>query len=417
MNIVELIEIVTYEIKRSYPQWTDFNYIGGGGYSLVFKIRDKFAFSEEEEHCVIKVLNFEKKNGMKILSDAHKEGKIHYDVMRKLENRGLDGIVKIFGGHLIENYPILRMEYLELGSLKDNFEKLTYSEKLSIYKEICRIIAHLHSNQTVHRDIKPQNILLTKDLKPKLADFGLTRENEGRQTFTIGGTEGYAAPEVMAGQKTLKSDVYALGILGIELFSCKEIQSFYPTNYHEISPFEVAATLCNTIPSNLACLGDEKKWLIDLLVQAIAPNVNDRNIRAYDIFTAIASREQAGYITLLGEYTPEQIEKDYTRLFLYEPTIGKKIYFAQVSESEKQIHIIGYIIVGQVNKVGNRNFKVLPLDNKYYPLTKQVTITNEYAKLFKLQPYHSKFKKPKLHLRSIKQISHDAEKFIEDNSK
>lgn len=416
MNTTELIDIVTYEIKRCYPQWADFNYIGGGGYSLVFKIRDKFAFSEEEEHCVIKVLNFEKKNGMKILSDAHKEGKIHYDVMRKLENRGLDGIVKIFGGHLIENYPILRMEYLELGSLKDNFEKLTYSEKLSIYKEICRIIAHLHSNQTVHRDIKPQNILLTKDLKPKLADFGLTRENEGKQTFTIGGTEGYVAPEVMARQKTLKSDVYALGILGIELFSGKEIESFYPTNHREISPFEVAATLCNTIPSKLESLGYEK-WLIDLLVQAIAPDVNDRNIKAYGMYAAITNREQSGYITLLGEYTPEQIEKDYQRLFQYEPTLGKKIYFAQVSESEKEIHIIGYIIVGQVTKIGNKQFKITPMDNKYYPMPKQVTFTNEYAKLFKLQPYYSKFKRPKNNLKLLKQISHDAEKFIEDNSK
>lgn len=416
MDTEELLEGLIYEITQYYPQWADIKYIGGGGYSYVFKVRDKFAFSKEEENCVIKVLSSSKLNALKILSDAHKEGKTHHNTMKKLESRGLDGIVKIYGGHLIANYPIIRMEYLEKGSLYDNIEELTYSDKLSIFKEICRIIAHLHKNKTVHRDIKPQNILLTDDLKPKLADFGLTRENEAKQTFTIGGTEGYIAPEVIRREKTIKSDVYALGILGIELFTSQPIEYFYPLKHNELSPFDLAVTLNKTLPIKLQKL-DCEEWLIDLLNQAIAADVKKRNIKAYDIYTEIANNEQAAYVTLLGNYSIEDIEGDYKRVFLYEPSVGKKIYFATVSESEKQINIIGYIVIGEVKTLGNKNFKVIPKVNKYYPLSKKVTITIEQAKIFKLDYHYTKFKKPKLQLRSLKQISHDATQFIEENSK
>lgn len=94
----------------------------------------------------------------------------------------------------------------------------------------------MHQNNVIHRDIKLDNILLDKDFKPKICDFGISNLVEkGKKIQDTGGTPAYLAPEVIKaeGKVSYKSDVWSLGVLlylltfGIVPFKSNDMQKLY----------------------------------------------------------------------------------------------------------------------------------------------------------------------------------------------
>ena len=90
----------------------------------------------------------------------------------------------------------------------------------------------MHDNSIIHRDIKLDNILLDKNMAPKICDFGISSEfDKHKKIFDTGGTPAYLAPEVIKaeGDVCFKSDVWSLGILlylltyGIVPFKAKDM--------------------------------------------------------------------------------------------------------------------------------------------------------------------------------------------------
>ncbi|KAM0839647.1 hypothetical protein ACQ4PT_060178 [Festuca glaucescens] len=124
---------------------------------------------------------------------------------------------------------LLCFEYLPNKSLdKYLFDEscgLEWHMRYEIIKGVCRGLHHLHAEcHIVHLDLKPENILLDDNMKPKIADFGMSRLFGQQQSRIItgsrGGTFGYMAPEYLTnGLISTKSDIFSLGVMIIELMT------------------------------------------------------------------------------------------------------------------------------------------------------------------------------------------------------
>src|SRR5207237_7557752 len=117
-------------------------------------------------------------------------------------------------------------EYIDGENLKElvvRKGRLDIREALEIALEVARGLAFAHQNGLVHRDVKPQNVLLNGDGRAKVTDFGIARtvDVDGMtQTGTVLGTSNYIAPEQATGQRVdAHSDVYALGTVLYELLA------------------------------------------------------------------------------------------------------------------------------------------------------------------------------------------------------
>lgn len=120
------------------------------------------------------------------------------------------------------------MEYVEGRTLKNLVKRrgaLTLPEIIDIMLQLTSGIAHAHDSYIIHRDIKPQNILILDDGTVKITDFGIAmamNSNELTQTNSVMGSVHYLPPEQANGSgSTIKSDVYSLGILMYELLTGK----------------------------------------------------------------------------------------------------------------------------------------------------------------------------------------------------
>ncbi|XP_044172270.1 uncharacterized protein LOC122956650 [Acropora millepora] len=193
--------------------------LGGGSFGEVFKAVRKG-----------------KLVAVKILKDVENEKQIKYyerevDLLSKAKH---PNIVSIIDCQLIDSHLAIVMELVKGGNLKQFLRKdLKVAEKkeftVRFVEHIGSAIAHLHSLEIIHRDVKPDNILLSEDHKVlKLGDVGVARATEGtEQTKTMMGSYRYVAPDVgMALQchYSKRADVYSFGLCLIEVLSPSKVE-------------------------------------------------------------------------------------------------------------------------------------------------------------------------------------------------
>jgi serine/threonine protein kinase len=157
------------------------------------------------------------------------------------------------GGTTEDGSPYIVMEYVEGVSLNRYCDenKLSTAERLKLFRAVCDAVSYAHRNLVIHRDIKPGNILVTKDGAPKLLDFGIAKlidsEHLSEQTVTAvrAMTPDYASPEQVRGQPmTTASDVYSLGIVLYELLC-----GYRPYQIKSHAPEEIARAICEMEPT------------------------------------------------------------------------------------------------------------------------------------------------------------------------
>ncbi|HJW32765.1 MAG TPA: serine/threonine-protein kinase [Holophagaceae bacterium] len=147
---------------------------------------------------------------------------------REAEVSGLlnhPGIVAIYDVGESDQGPFLAMEYVAgkpLDALIKAQTPLTLGQRLKIAAAVAEALDHAHARGIVHRDVKPGNIMVSEDLKPKLMDFGIAKREDASltQTGTFLGTPSYASPEqIKDGTVDNRSDIFSFGVLVFELMS------------------------------------------------------------------------------------------------------------------------------------------------------------------------------------------------------
>jgi hypothetical protein len=135
-------------------------------------------------------------------------------------------VVQVFDVGEDEDRPYIVMEHVEGGTLEDRLNRsrsLDRDDALRLLAQLCEGLGHAHAKKLVHRDIKPQNLLLRdSDDCLKITDFGIARAAEETTRLTrpgrVIGTDRYMAPEQLAdGKITPATDIYACGVVADEL--------------------------------------------------------------------------------------------------------------------------------------------------------------------------------------------------------
>lgn len=192
------------------------NVVGIGGMAYVLKAID---LQKDNMPVAIKVLNEEfygDENAVKRF--------VNESEAVKLVNS--PHVVKIYDVAMSDNLKYIVMEFIDGITLKDYIDKvgaLSWKEAVHYVRQILRGLSHAHEKGVVHRDIKPQNMMLLRDGTVKVTDFGIAKMPTSEpltMTDKAIGTVNYISPEQASGNKVdEKSDLYSVGVMLYEMLT------------------------------------------------------------------------------------------------------------------------------------------------------------------------------------------------------
>ncbi len=187
--------------------------LGRGGMGNVYKVLDK----ELGEKVALKLLKPEIAADHRIIERFRNEIKF----ARKITHKN---VCRMFDLSKAERTPYITMEYVSGEDLKSTLRRVgPLSEGKAIYiaKQVCEGLIEAHKLGVVHRDLKPQNIMIDKKGHPRIMDFGIARSMKGGGITTSGmmiGTPEYMSPEQVEGKEAdQRADIYAMGVILYEM--------------------------------------------------------------------------------------------------------------------------------------------------------------------------------------------------------
>ncbi|XP_058754552.1 probable leucine-rich repeat receptor-like serine/threonine-protein kinase At3g14840 isoform X2 [Vicia villosa] len=253
-------------------------------------------------------------------------------------------LVKLYGCCVEGDQLLLIYEYLENNSLaralfgpEEHQIKLDWSTRKKICVGIASGLAFLHEEsrlKVVHRDIKATNVLLDKDLKPKISDFGLARLDDEDNTHIstrIAGTYGYMAPEyAMHGYLTDKADVYSFGVVALEIVSGRsntlyrsQEETFYLLDWAHL--MKEKGDLMELVDRRLGSDFNKKEAMVMINVALLCTNVTS-NLRPS--MSSVVSMLKGR--TVVPEFVADSSEVLDEKKF----EVMRKYYY-QIEENEK----------------------------------------------------------------------------------
>ncbi len=189
--------------------------LGEGGMGAVYKARDR----ELDRFVALKIIHPDLANRPGVLQRFKQE----LILARKVTHKN---VIRIFDLGEADGIRFISMDYIDGQDLKSMLKqkgKFTPEEAVSIVAQVCRALQAAHAEAVIHRDLKPQNIMLDKQGTVIVMDFGIARSMETPGMTTTGmlvGTPEYMSPEQAKGEKVdARSDLFTLGIIFYELLT------------------------------------------------------------------------------------------------------------------------------------------------------------------------------------------------------
>ena len=393
--------------------------IGSGGMANVYKATDLL----ENRLVAVKILR--------------EECRGNEDLVRRFKNESkaisvLDhpNIVKVYDVSVTDKLQFIVMEYIDGITLKEYMEyraqPLTYKETLHFITQVLAALQHAHEKGIVHRDIKPQNIMLLADSTIKVMDFGIARfsrsENQTMTDKAIGSVH-YISPEQAKGDTTdAKADIYSVGVMMYEMLSGKlpfesdspvsvaikqiadtatplrELNPAVPEALAAMSPAELKDALAQPSQTNDANVAGKlildyrwryyglvtqkqaEKFVEGTRVEISFPNVSAESVPATVVNVTVDEENGTAKVELLCDYINETVvtlehEKADITFATYE---GIRI-------DRQALHIVegqNCVFVKYGNLVYQKNITIL-FENEDYILVPSKTTTGENeVKLF-----------------------------------
>ena len=263
--------------------------IGEGGMAVVYKALD----TRLDRNVAVKILRPELTNDNEFVQRFASES--HAVAMLSHPN-----IVAVFDVSHSDDTEFMVMELISGITLKQYLGKkgkVPWKEVLHFAKQIGAGLSHAHQRGIIHRDIKPQNIMLLQDGTIKVADFGIAAlENEfNEQSGTAIGSLNYISPEQAKGLgPDARSDIYSLGILMYELLCGKK-------PYNATTPAEVLVKQSEEIPLIKEISDDVPEGFCEIVKKAMDTNIEARYQSANELIAALDDFT-VNYLKAEGKY-------------------------------------------------------------------------------------------------------------------
>jgi eukaryotic-like serine/threonine-protein kinase len=233
-------------LGRTISQYRITGKVGSGGMGDVYRaVRADDAY---ERHVALKLISAGRQSAFFI-----KRFKTERQILASLDHPNVGRLFD--GGTTEDGIPYLVMEYIEGQpiSVYCDERRLSIADRLKLFVQVCSAVQYAHQHLIIHRDIKPDNVLVTSGGVAKLMDFGIAKilapdAESGQGEVTVTGmrafTPAYASPEQIKGETiSTASDVYSLGVVLYEILTGRS--PYRPSSHAQ---HEVARAICEVEP-------------------------------------------------------------------------------------------------------------------------------------------------------------------------
>lgn len=324
--------------------------IGEGGMANVYLAYDTIL----DRNVAVKVLRGDLSNDEKFLRRFRREA-------LSASSLSHPNIVEVYDVGEDNGQYYIVMEYIEGKHLKELLKKrgkLTITETVDIMLQITEGMAHAHDSYIIHRDIKPQNIMILENGIVKITDFGIAmalNSTQLTQTNSVMGSVHYLPPEQANGKgSTIKSDIYSMGILMYELLTGK-------LPYRGDNAVEIALKhLKQPMPSIKSELPNIPQSIENIILKATAKNPKNRYNDAREMYEDLKTcmnknkQDEPRYV-----YQHPENDLDDTKVVKLmtdkeisksdgEEVIAKQITEGDLKKQNKLLLLLGSIFAGLV---------------------------------------------------------------------